>query len=280
MWQKFTERARRVIFFAQEEAGRLNENYVSTEHILLGLTREDDCRAALVLARLGATMADIRRDIERQVAQGDGRLGGEMQLTPRAKRVIDLSCEEAQRIDNKYIGTEHLLLGLVREGEGLAGRVLSARFGIDLERARREVVAIQQEAMKTEATADSVDVIDTRTPERTLTGDLGVAYADDRRTHIEVALDAATFVELSNVFQAKDTHGYRALARGDQTLVLLPVGIPLKLLVPPGGGNTAVAMGGRYVRVLSGEYEGYAGWIFSEAFQREGPDDTPFPPEL
>jgi hypothetical protein len=279
MWQKFTERARRVVFFAQEEAGRLKENYVSTEHILLGLTREDDCRAALVLARLGATLADIRREIERQVAQGDGRLGGDMQLTPRAKRVIDLSYEEAQRIDNKYIGTEHLLLGLVREGEGLAGRILAQRFHIDLERTRREVLAIQQEAGKTEATADTVEVIDARTPERPLTGDLGIACADDARTQIEVALDAATFIELSNIFQAKDAHGYRALAHGDQTLFLLPKGTPLKLLVPPRGGNTAATVGGRYVRVLAGEYEGYAGWIFEETFQRTGPDEGPFPPE-
>ena len=123
MWQRFTERARKVVFFAQEEAGRLGENYVSTEHLLLGLIRENDNVAARILDRLGVSLARIRSEIERQVAHGDGRLGQDMQLTPRAKRVIDLAYDEAQQLGNNYIGTEHLLLGLIREGEGLAGRI-------------------------------------------------------------------------------------------------------------------------------------------------------------
>src|SRR4028119_1557966 len=142
MWQRFTERARRVVFFAQEEAGRLGENYVSTEHLLLGLVRENDSVAARILDRLGISLGRIRSEIERQVARGDGRLGQDMQLTPRAKRVIDLAYDEARQLNNNYIGTEHLLLGLIREGEGLAGRVLS-KLGVDLERTRREVMALQ-----------------------------------------------------------------------------------------------------------------------------------------
>ncbi|MCC6730317.1 MAG: ATP-dependent Clp protease ATP-binding subunit [Chthonomonadales bacterium] len=142
MWQRFTERARRVVFFAQEEAGRLGENYVSTEHLLLGLVRENDSVAARILDRLGVSLGRIRSEIERQVARGDGRLGQDMQLTPRAKRVIDLAYDEARQLNNNYIGTEHLLLGLIREGEGLAGRVL-AKLGVDLERTRREVTALQ-----------------------------------------------------------------------------------------------------------------------------------------
>jgi ATP-dependent Clp protease ATP-binding subunit ClpA len=142
MWQRFTERARRVVFFAQEEAGRLGDNYVSTEHLLLGLVRENDSVAARILDMMGVSLGRIRSEIERQVTLGDGRLGQDMQLTPRAKRVIDLAYDEARQLSNNYIGTEHLLLGLIREGEGLAGRVL-AKLGVELERTRREVMALQ-----------------------------------------------------------------------------------------------------------------------------------------
>ncbi len=143
MWQRFTERARKVVFYAQEEAGRLGENYVSTEHLLLGLVRENDSVAARILDRIGVSLGRIRSEIERQVARGDGRLGQDMQLTPRAKRVIDLAYDEARQLNNNYIGTEHLLLGLIREGEGLAGRVLS-KLGVDLDRTRREVMNLQE----------------------------------------------------------------------------------------------------------------------------------------
>jgi len=142
MWQRFTERARRVVFFAQEEAGRLGENYVSTEHLLLGLVRENDSVAARILDRMGVSLGRIRSETERQITRGDGRLGSDMQLTPRCKRVIDLAYDEARQLSNNYIGTEHLLLGLIREGEGLAGRVL-AKLGVELERTRREVMALQ-----------------------------------------------------------------------------------------------------------------------------------------
>jgi len=142
MWQRFTERARRVVFFAQEEAGRLGENYVSTEHLLLGLVRENDSVAARILDMMGVSLGRIRSEIERQVTLGDGRPGQDMQLTPRAKRVIDLAYDEARQLSNNYIGTEHLLLGLIREGEGLAGRVL-AKLGVELERTREEVRKLQ-----------------------------------------------------------------------------------------------------------------------------------------
>ena len=143
MWQRFTERARKVVFHAQEEAGRLGENYVSTEHLLLGLVRENDTMAARVLDRLGISLGRIRSEIERQVAHGQGRLGQDMLLTPCAKRVIDIAYDEARQLNNNYIGTEHLLLGLIREGEGLAGKVL-AILGADLDRSRHEVVLLQE----------------------------------------------------------------------------------------------------------------------------------------
>src|SRR5690242_12907959 len=143
MWQRFTERARRVVFFAQEEAGRLGENYVSTEHLLLGLVRENDSVAAKILDRMGVSLGRIRSEIERQVVRGDGRLGQDMQLTPRAKRVIDLAYEEARQLNNNYIGTEHLLLGLIREGEGLAARIL-VKLGADIERTRKVIFTMQE----------------------------------------------------------------------------------------------------------------------------------------
>jgi hypothetical protein len=116
VWQRFTERARRVVFFAQEETARLGENYVSTEHLLLGLVRENDNVAARILeGRLGISLSSIRQETEKQVPRGPGNLGQDMQLTPRAKQMIDLAYEEARNLSNNYIGTEHVLLGLIRE---------------------------------------------------------------------------------------------------------------------------------------------------------------------
>jgi len=142
MWQRFTERARRVIFFAQEEAGRLGENFVTTEHLLLGLVRENDSVAARILERMGVGLNRIRAEVERQVTRGDGRLGQDMQLTPRAKRVIDLAYDEARQLNNNYIGTEHLLLGLVREQNGLAAQILT-ELGVDLEKTRQMAEQLQ-----------------------------------------------------------------------------------------------------------------------------------------
>lgn len=142
MWQRFTERARKVVFYAQEEAQKFGEGYVSTEHLLLGLVRESDSVAARVLEKLGVSLGRIRQEVEKQLPRGDARPSQDMTLTPRAKRVIDLAYDEARNLNNNYIGTEHLLLGLIREGDGLAGRVL-AKLGVELERARREVMALQ-----------------------------------------------------------------------------------------------------------------------------------------
>jgi len=142
MWQRFTERARKVVFYAQEEAQKFGEGYVSTEHLLLGLVRESDSVAARVLDKLGVSLSRIRAEIEKSLPRGEARPNTDMSLTPRAKRVIDLAYDEARNLNNNYIGTEHLLLGLIREGDGLAGRVLS-KLGVELEKARREVMALQ-----------------------------------------------------------------------------------------------------------------------------------------
>jgi RNA polymerase sigma factor (sigma-70 family) len=142
LWALFTERARRVIFFSQEEAAGLGENFVGTEHLLLGLTRVPDSAGAKVLARLSVSLDSIRDAVFQQATRGAGNIRLDMQLTPRAKWVIDLAYEEAQQLRNNYIGVEHLLLGLIHEGDGLGARVL-VKLGADLERARREVQAMQ-----------------------------------------------------------------------------------------------------------------------------------------
>ncbi|MEN6520809.1 MAG: ornithine carbamoyltransferase [Armatimonadota bacterium] len=143
MWDKFTERARRVIFFAQQEAGRFGENHVSTEHLLLGLIREPSSIAVKVLKNLDVSLDIIRAELDSNVKRGEGRLGDDMQLAPRAKRVIDLAYDEARELDNSYIGTEHLLLGLIHEREGIAAKVL-ARLGVTLDRARVETCDLQE----------------------------------------------------------------------------------------------------------------------------------------
>ena len=142
MWQRFTESARKVIFYAQEEAQKFGEGYVSTEHIFLGLLREDHTTAAQVLAQMNVDPKRIREEVEKQLPQGDVRPSHDMTLTPRAKRVMDLAYDEARQLQNDFIGSEHLLLGLCREGDGLAGRVI-ARFGISLDRLRVATFEVQ-----------------------------------------------------------------------------------------------------------------------------------------
>lgn len=134
----FTLRARRVLELAKEEAHRLNHNYIGTEHILLGLIREVDGLAAKVLTNLGVKLSNVRSDVEFIIGRGDRYVMGEIGLTPRAKKVIELALDEARRLSHSHLGTDHLLLGLIREGEGIAAGVLE-RFGVNLERVRAEV---------------------------------------------------------------------------------------------------------------------------------------------
>ena len=137
-FDKFTERARKVLALAQEEAQRFNHNYIGTEHILLGLIREGSGIGAKALVNLGADLGKVRAAVEFIIGRGERKSRGEVGLTPRAKKVIELAVDEARQLNHNYIGTEHLLLGLLREGEGVAAGVLES-FGITLERARQEV---------------------------------------------------------------------------------------------------------------------------------------------
>jgi ATP-dependent Clp protease ATP-binding subunit ClpA len=140
-FDKFTERARRVLRLAQEEAQRFQHNYIGTEHLLLGLVREDEGVAAKVLHDLGVDLQKVRSSIEDIIGRGDRIVLGEIGLTPRAKQVIELSVDEARRMNHHYIGTEHLLLGLIREGEGIAVGVLES-LGVNLEQARRQTLVV------------------------------------------------------------------------------------------------------------------------------------------
>ncbi len=134
-FEKFSERARRVLSLAQEEAQRFNHNYIGTEHILLGLVREADGVAARVLSSLSIELPKVRSAVEFIIGRGERASGGEIGLTPRAKKVIELAVDEARRHSNHYIGTEHLLIGLMREGEGVAAGVLES-LGVSLEKVR------------------------------------------------------------------------------------------------------------------------------------------------
>ncbi len=142
MFNKFTERARKVILLAKEEAKRFNHDYIGTEHILLGLIREGEGVAAAVLQKLGLSPEKIRLEVEKLVQSGPTTMvSGDIPFTPKAKKVIELAMEEARSLGHNYIGTEHLLLGLIREGEGVASQVLM-NLGLDLNRVRNEVITL------------------------------------------------------------------------------------------------------------------------------------------
>ncbi|MXZ91575.1 MAG: ATP-dependent Clp protease ATP-binding subunit [Chloroflexi bacterium] len=136
-FEKFSERARRVLSLAQEEAQRFNHNYIGTEHILLGLVRETEGVAARVLSGLTVDLAKVRTAVEFIIGRGERPAQGEIGLTPRAKKVVELAVDEARRMNHTYIGTEHLLIGLLREGEGVAAGVLES-LGVNLEKVRAE----------------------------------------------------------------------------------------------------------------------------------------------
>ena len=147
-FEKFSERARRVLSLAQEEAQRFNHNYIGTEHILLGLVRETEGVAARVLANLGVDLNKVRSAVEFIIGRGEKPAQGEIGLTPRAKKVVELAVDEARRMNHNYIGTEHLLIGLLREGEGVAAGVLES-LGVNLDKVRTETQRILSQTSPT-----------------------------------------------------------------------------------------------------------------------------------
>src|SRR6266478_1268348 len=141
MFERFTDRARRVVVLAQEEARMLNHNYIGTEHILLGLIHEGEGVAAKSLESLGISLEGVRSQVEEIIGQGQQAPSGHIPFTPRAKKVLELSLREALQLGHNYIGTEHILLGLIREGEGVAAQVL-VKLGADLSRVRQQVIQL------------------------------------------------------------------------------------------------------------------------------------------
>lgn len=154
MFERFTEKAIKVIMLAQEEARRLGHNFVGTEQVLLGLIGEGTGVAAKTLKSMGVTLKDARAEVEKIIGRGSGFVAVEIPFTPRAKRVLELSWDEARQLGHNYIGTEHLLLGLIREGEGVAARVLE-NLGVDLNKIRSNVVKMLGESKPQTATAGS-----------------------------------------------------------------------------------------------------------------------------
>ena len=141
MFERFTDRARRVIVLAQEEARLLGHNFIGTEHILLGLVAEGEGVGAKALESLGVSLDAVRAEVEGIIGKGNDRPGSHIPFTPRAKKVLEMSLREALLLGHNYIGTEHILLGLVREGEGVGSQVL-IRLGIGLPAARGEVIEL------------------------------------------------------------------------------------------------------------------------------------------
>jgi ATP-dependent Clp protease ATP-binding subunit ClpC len=151
MFQKFTDRARRVVVWAQEEARTLDHSYIGTEHILLGLVHEGEGVATRTLESLGIGLETVRQQVEDVIGRGKHAPSGHIPFTPRAKKVLELSLRESVEFGHRYVGTEHILLGLIREGEGVAAQVLT-RLGADLDRTRDEVARVLEEYRRTHGT--------------------------------------------------------------------------------------------------------------------------------
>jgi ATP-dependent Clp protease ATP-binding subunit ClpA len=201
-FEKFTNRARIVMTLAQDEAQRLGHNYMGTEHLLLGLVREGEGIAALALKEMGVSLKDARGAVLHIIGHGDRIVAGEIGLTPRAKKVIELAVDEARRMGHHYIGTEHLLLGLLREGEGIAAGVL-ASLGVNLERARGAI---------TEALASRGSMVEDQAPSLSPSG--------PKNNVITCRLDDATLNALDILVEA----GVRS-TRSDAAAWLIGAGV-------------------------------------------------------
>ena len=209
MFERFTDRARRVIVLAQEEARMLNHNYIGTEHILLGLLREGEGVAAKALESLGISLDAVRQQVEEIIGQGQEAPSGHIPFTPRAKKVLELSLRESLQLGHNYIGTEHILLGLIREGDGVAAQVL-VRLGADLNRVRHQVIQLIHSrppregapVAQVQARLDGVEVRLTALEQRLGTGpdtsDLDEQIAQVRREK-ESAIDAKDYEQAASL---------------------------------------------------------------------------------
>ena len=157
MFERFTDRARRVVVHAQEESRQLNHTYIGTEHILLGIIKEGEGVGAMALKALGVSLEQLRTEVETTIGKGTSPMLGHIPFTPRAKKVLELSVREALRYRHNYIGTEHLLLALIREGEGVGARALT-NTGITLDQARDQVIRLLADARQSDEQAWEVEI--------------------------------------------------------------------------------------------------------------------------
>jgi ATP-dependent Clp protease ATP-binding subunit ClpA len=189
MFERFTDRARRVVVLAQEEARLLNHNYVGTEHLLLGLIHEGQGVAAMALESLGISLQAVRAEVEEIIGRGQRTPSGHIPFTPRAKKVLELSLREAKQLGHNYIGTEHILLGLIREGEGVAAQVL-VKLAADLSRARGQVIGLLSGDAGTEEAAARTRLVRLTVPDDLL--EAQEQFAQVRREK-EAAINAEDF---------------------------------------------------------------------------------------
>ena len=226
MWQRFTEKSRQVVFAAQREADRFNTLYINTEHLLLALLSDEQNVACRILKRMDVAPQTIHMALERKVSVSDAAprtAGTDHQLTPRCKRVIDLAYDEARQLSNNYIGTEHLLLGLIREEAGLAGRVLMEQ-GVELERTRREVLALQDHDSGQAAPAPSPE----SPPPGTSKPDMpALPYTAAQARSFRLTAGGATMTAAEMLFNKE----FRKLAP-EQQQILQTEGLPLSQLPP------------------------------------------------
>lgn len=228
MFERFTEKAIKVIMLAQEEARRLGHNFVGTEQVLLGLIGEGTGVAAKTLKSMGVTLKDARAEVEKIIGRGSGFVAVEIPFTPRAKRVLELSWDEARQLGHNYIGTEHLLLGLIREGEGVAARVLE-NLGVDLNKIRSNVVKMLGESKPQSVSSGSTSSSSSSTGGKTKTPSLDEFGRDLTLAAQELRLDPVVGRE-------------KEIERVIQILARRTKNNPV-LIGEPGVGKTAVAEG-------------------------------------
>ena len=237
MFERFTEKAIKVIMLAQEEARRLGHNFVGTEQVLLGLIGEGTGVAAKTLKSMGVTLKDARAEVEKIIGRGSGFVAVEIPFTPRAKRVLELSWDEARQLGHNYIGTEHLLLGLIREGEGVAARVLE-NLGVDLNKVRSNVVKMLGESKPQVATSGATSGSTSSSSGKTKTPSLDEFGRDLTLAAQELRLDPVV---------GRD----KEIERVIQILARRTKNNPV-LIGEPGVGKTAVAEG-LAIRIVNAE---------------------------
>ena len=251
MFERFTERARQVVVLAQDEARALKHNYIGTEHILLGLLREEEGLAARVLESLDITVEEVRAQVARIVGQGDEVTTGQIPFTPRAKKVLELALREALSLGHNYIGTEHILLGLVRENEGVAARIL-LDFDADAAKIHEAVVRALGAEGPSEPREPFVQV-----PASPPVAPEVVAEIERLRSEKEEAIEAREF-ENAAVLSERERHLRRAALKFEQAWAGSPEPRPHPRPVPV---RTVVAAPSRAVGSATRLLPLLVGWL-------------------